>query len=85
MLFFDNVLSKIIRMLSLNGFTLRERGLETISFQAITVFMVINVRLVYKILNKLALFSIFLFKCNDYFSTILDCLPAFQAINEKKL
>ena len=59
------------------GLLLEYMVLETVTqlFQAI----VINVRLVYKILHKLALFSILLFKC-----TILDYLPASQIINEKE-
>ena len=46
--------------------------------------MVINVRLVYKMLYKRALFSILHFKCKFIHSTILDCLLAFQVINEKE-
>ena len=47
--------------------------------------MVTNVRLVYKIIYILDLFSILLFKCCFFIqSTILDCLPAFQVINEKE-
>ena len=37
-----------------------------ILLEAITVFMFINVCLVYKIIYKLALFSILLFKCKFY-------------------
>ena len=59
------------------GLLLEYMVLETITqlFQA----MIINVRIVYKILHKLALFSILLIKC-----TILDYLPASQVINKKE-
>ena len=49
--------------------------------------MVINVRLVYKIIYKLALFSIHVscyLNVSFIHSTILDCLPDFQVINEKE-
>ena len=46
--------------------------------------MVINVRLVFKIIYKLALFSIPYLNVSFIHSTILDCLPAFQVINEKE-
>ena len=46
--------------------------------------MVIKVHLVYKIIYKLALFSICYLNVSFIHSTILDCLPAFPVINEKE-
>ena len=47
--------------------------------------MVINVRLVYRIRYKLALFSILLFSNVSFIHrTLLDSLPAFQVINKKE-
>ena len=48
--------------------------------------MIINDCLVYKIIYKLALFSILLFKCIFFYfhSKISDCKAAFQKINEEE-